>query len=48
MAQNIRAATSPADATTLARELLALTTEIGAGLDQAQQEMRVMMKAEGL
>jgi hypothetical protein len=48
VAQNIRAATSPADATTLARELLTLTTEIGAGLDQAQQEMRVMMKAEGL
>ena len=48
VAQNIRAATSPADAAALARELLTLTTEIAAGLDQAQQEMRAMMKAEGL
>ncbi|RPI51169.1 MAG: hypothetical protein EHM55_19620 [Acidobacteria bacterium] len=48
VAQNIRAATSPADAAALARELPALTAEIGAGLDRAQQEMRLMMKAEGL
>ncbi len=47
-AQKIRAATSPADAAALARELPALTTEISTGLDRAQQEMRLMMKAEGL
>ncbi len=48
VAQNIRTATSPEAGATLARELLTLTTDIATGLDQAQQEMRVMMKAEGL
>jgi hypothetical protein len=48
VAQNIRTATSPSDAGALARELSTLTTEIGAGLDAAEQEMRVIMKAEGL
>ena len=48
VAENIRAATSPTDAAAYARELLTLTSEIGAGLEQAQQEMRAMMKAEGL
>ena len=48
VAQNIRSATSPGDAAALARELPMLTAEISAGLEQAQQEMRAMMKAEGL
>jgi hypothetical protein len=48
VAQNIRTATSPDAGATLARELLGLTTDIATGLDQAAQEMRVMMKAEGL
>jgi hypothetical protein len=48
VAQNVRAATSPADAGVLARDLLTLTTEIASGLDAAQQEMRAIMKAEGL
>lgn len=48
VAQNIRSATSPEAGATLARELMTLTTDIAAGLDQAQQELRVMMKAEGL
>lgn len=47
-AQSIRAATAPAEAAAHARELPALTTAINEGLDRAQQEMRVMMKAEGL
>jgi len=47
-AQSIRAATSATDVAALARDLLAQTTEIGAGLDAAQQEMRLMMKGEGL
>ena len=48
VAQNIRAATAPGDAAVLARELPGLTSEIATGLEQAQQEMRAMMKAEGL
>lgn len=48
VAQNVRAATSPDAATVLARELLTLTTDIATGLDAAQQEMRAIMKAEGL
>jgi hypothetical protein len=47
-AQNIRMATSPAEATALARDLVTLVTDVGAGLDAAQADMRVMMKAEGL
>jgi hypothetical protein len=47
-AQNIRTATTPAEATSLARDLVTLVTDLGAGLDAAQQDMRVMMKAEGL
>jgi len=47
-AQSIRAAASAGDASTLSGELLSLTTQIGDGLQQAQQEMRMMMKAEGL
>jgi hypothetical protein len=47
-AQSIRAASSSGDAAAAARELSTLTSDIGAGLERAQQEMRVMMKAEGL
>jgi hypothetical protein len=47
-AQNIRSAASPAEANALARDLVTLVADIGAGLDAAQAEMRVMMKAEGL
>ncbi len=47
-AQKVRAATSVGDASAVSGELLALTTQIGDGLQQAQQEMRMMMKAEGL
>jgi hypothetical protein len=46
--QKIRAAISPGDAAPLTGELLSLTTEIGERLQQAQEEMRVMMKSEGL
>jgi hypothetical protein len=48
VAQKIRAASSPTDAAALAKELVALTADIGAGLDEVQQQMRAMMKAEGL
>ena len=47
-AQRIRASSSSADAVDAARELSSLTSDINAGLERAQQEMRVMMKAEGL
>ena len=47
-AQSIRAAASAADAAAAADGLPALTTGIAAGLDRAEQEMRAMMKAEGL
>ena len=47
-AQNIRAATSPADAAAPVREVTSIVEQIGAKLQQAEQEMRLMMKAEGL
>ncbi len=47
-AQKIRGAAAVGDASAASSELLALTTQIGEGLQQAQQEMRMMMKAEGL
>jgi len=47
-AQKVRAATSVGDASAASDELLGLTTQIGDGLQQAQQEMRMMMKSEGL
>jgi hypothetical protein len=47
-AQKIRAATTVAEAAALAGELAPLTAQIGAGLHQAELEMRAMMKAEGL
>jgi hypothetical protein len=47
-AQKIRAATTPADASTSARELQSVVDEMATGLQAAELEMRVMMKAEGL
>lgn len=47
-ANAIRAAAAVADASKGAAELLSLTSDIGAGLDAAQQEMRAIMKNEGL
>ncbi len=48
VAQTIRASSAASDAATSARELQALVQEIGVGLQGAEQEMRAMMKAEGL
>jgi hypothetical protein len=48
MAQKIRASGAASDAAPSARELQAVVEEIGAGLQQAEQEMRAMMKVEGL
>jgi hypothetical protein len=47
-AQNIRAATSPADAAAPVRDLTSIVGDIAAKLQQAEQEMRLMMKSEGL
>ena len=47
-AQRIRSAASAAEAASAARDLQPIVEEIGRGLEQAEQEMRVMMKAEGL
>jgi hypothetical protein len=47
-AQKIRAVATDTEAATLSGELAALTAQIGTGLHQAELEMRVMMKAEGL
>ncbi|HUP40478.1 MAG TPA: hypothetical protein VM115_10190 [Vicinamibacterales bacterium] len=46
--QKIRAAGSATDAAASARELQPIIDEIGRALQQAEQDMRVMMKAEGL
>jgi len=48
VAQAIRASSAASDAAKPARELQSVVEEIGAGLQQAEQEMRVIMKAEGL
>lgn len=48
VAQTIRAASAVSNATASAGELQSLVQDIGAGLQQAEQEMRVMMKSEGL
>lgn len=48
LAQRIRASNATTEAATSARELQSVVQEIGAGLQQAEQEMRLMMKAEGL
>jgi hypothetical protein len=47
-AQKVRAAGSSADAASAVRELQPIIDDIGRGLQQAEQEMRLMMKAEGL
>ena len=47
-AQKVRAAGSAADAASAARELQPIIEEIGRGLQRAEQEMRLLMKAEGL
>ena len=47
-AQNIRSAASPAEGAALARDLPALIGEVSAGLEKAHEQMRAMMKAEGL
>jgi hypothetical protein len=47
-AQKIRAAASASDAGSPARELQSVVEDIGRFLQQSEQEMRAMMKAEGL
>ena len=47
-AQKVRAAATSAEASTLAGELVSLISQIGEGVQSGQQEMRLMMKAEGL
>jgi hypothetical protein len=47
-AQKVRAASSPSDAAAPIRELQSGVEEIGRDLQQTEQEMRLMMKAEGL
>jgi 3-deoxy-D-manno-octulosonate 8-phosphate phosphatase KdsC-like HAD superfamily phosphatase len=47
-AQKVRAAGAAADGALAVRELQPIIEEIGAGLQRAEQEMRQMMKAEGL
>jgi hypothetical protein len=47
-AEKLRSAASTTDAAPLSTELVSLTTQIGDGLQQAEREMRAMMKAEGL
>jgi len=48
VAQKIRAATTAPEAAALVQELSRLTTRIGTELNEAGDEMRTMMKAEGL
>jgi hypothetical protein len=47
-AQKIREAASAADAIPAARELQSIVDDISRALQQSEQEMRLMMKAEGL
>jgi hypothetical protein len=47
-AQRVRSAALPAEAASAARDLQPIVDAIGRGLQQAEQEMRLMMKAEGL
>lgn len=47
-AQRIRSAASAAEAASAARELQPILDDIGRALQQSEQEMRLMMKAEGL
>ena len=46
--QKVRSASAPADAAGAIREVQSGVEEIGRGLQQSEQEMRLMMKAEGL
>jgi hypothetical protein len=48
VAQKVRAATDAAEASTLVAELDSLTTQIAAGLQEAQNHMTQMLKGEGL
>lgn len=47
-AQKVRTAASAADAGSLVRELPSIIEAIARGLQESEQEMRLMMKAEGL
>jgi hypothetical protein len=47
-AQQIQSAATATEASTLVPQLAAASEAIGSGLQQAEQEMRLMMKAEGL
>ena len=47
-AQKIRAAASAADAASTAGDLQSIIEDVTRGLQQSEQEMRLMMKAEGL
>ena len=47
-AQNIRAAGSAADAVSVGRDLQSIVDDIASALQRSEQEMRLMMKAEGL
>ena len=47
-AQKIRAAAQAADAAAPVRDLVSIVEEIGRGLQQGEQDMRLMMKEEGL
>jgi hypothetical protein len=48
VAQKVRAATDAAEASKLVAELDSLTTQITAGLQEAQSHMTQMLKGEGL
>jgi hypothetical protein len=47
-AQKIRTSAQPADASASVRDLVSIVEEIGRGLLQSEQEMRLIMKEEGL
>ena len=47
-AQNVRAAAPTSDAAASVRDVASIVEEIGGYLQAAEQEMRLMMKAEGL
>ena len=48
IAQRVRAAAVQGEALSLTSELVSQISQIGQGIESAQQEMRVMMKAEEL
>ena len=47
-AENVRVAASPSDAAASVRDVASMVEQIGRLLQDAEQEMRLMMKAEGL